>query len=298
MSVGRHRRSLVIGASGQLGQRLVRSLESPLCSAREPQAGDWLSIDLAKGRELAGPLVGLMRDKRIDAIYCAGGATDVESCESHPEETFRVNVEGPRAAARAARACGAAFAYFSTEYVFDGNAGPYSEAAQADPLSVYGKSKLAGEAAILEAHPEALVVRTTVVFGQDRRGKNFLYGLASALASGREFRVASDQYSTPTYNLDLANASVALLESGASGIFNVVGPTVMSRLEFAVLAADVLHLPRDLIRGTPTSELGQRAPRPLRAGLTIDKLKTALPALRMREPAEGIRDWAVQEASR
>ena len=291
------RRSLVIGASGQVGQQLARHLQSPLCSAREPPAKDWQAIDLANGKELVEPMISLLRRQRIGAIYCAAGATDVESCESDPAGTYAVNVEGPRAAARAARACGVAFAYFSTEYVFDGQAGPYTETASPNPLSVYGKSKLAGEAAVLDAHPEALVIRTTVVYGPDRQRKNSLYALACALRAGREFNVACDQYSTPTYNMDLASVSVALLESGANGVFNVVGPDLMSRLEFAMIAADALGLTKELIHGRPTLELGQRAPRPLRAGLTIDKLTSALPGLRMREPAEGINHWAAEEAS-
>ena len=238
----------------------------------------------------------LLKKKGIKAILCAGGATNVERCESEPDLTFRTNVEGPQAAALAARACAAAFVYFSTEYVFDGSAGPYSENAKPNPLNVYGKSKLEGERAVREAHPDALIVRTTVVYGPDVSEKNFLYSLMRCLKSGREFRVAHDQYSTPTYSLDLATAVVGLLNRGAKGIFNVAGPRIISRLEFARLSAAALKLPTELIRGFDTAALEQVAPRPLRAGLAADKLKSALPNFSMRTPAEGVADWIRTES--
>lgn len=289
-------RTLVIGASGQVGQQLARILRAPLCTARASSDNAWIKADLALGTKLMRPLTDLLQNEGIKAVFCAGGATNVESCESEPDLTFRINVEGPQAAAVAARTCGAAFVYFSTEYVFDGHAGPYSEDDQPNPLSVYGKSKLAGEQAVKEAHPDALIVRTTVVYGPDQRKKNFLYSLKRSLESGQEFRVASDQYSTPTYSLDLAEAVVALLDHGAKGIFNVAGPSVISRLEFSQISAAALKLPAEFIQGADTTRLGQRAPRPLRAGLTTGKLRSALPHLRMRAPLEGINDWIRKDA--
>ena len=289
-------RTIVIGASGQVGQQLARTLRAPLCTARESSEEGWIALDLALGAELRRPLTELLQKEGIKAVFCAGGATNVEACESEPDLTFRTNVEGPQAAAIAARTCGAAFVYFSTEYVFDGRAGPYSEGDQPNPKSVYGKSKWAGEQAVREAHSDALIIRTTVVYGPDRREKNFLYSLIRTLESGREFRVASDQYSTPTYNLDLAEAVVALLDHGAKGVFNVVGPSVISRLEFSQIFAAALKLPAEFIREMDTASLGQIAPRPLRAGLTTEKLRSALPHLRMRAPLEGIEDWIRKES--
>lgn len=289
-------RTLVIGASGQVGQQLARFLRAPLCTTRESSEDGWIEVDLALGAELRRPLIDLLQKEGIKAVFCAGGATNVESCESEPDLTFRTNVDGPQAAALAARTCGAAFVYFSTEYVFDGRAGPYSEGDQPNPLSVYGKSKLAGEQAVKKAHPDALIVRTTVVYGPDQRKKNFLYSLRRTLESGREFRVASDQYSTPTYSLDLAEAVVALLDHGANGIFNVVGPSVISRLEFSQISAAALKLPGEFIQGVDTAGLGQMAPRPLRAGLTTEKLRSALPHLHMRAPLDGIEDWLRKES--
>jgi len=262
-----------------------------MCSTRNPSLPGWIPIDLALGGILVRQLTELLRKENISRVYCVGGATNVDVCETTPDQAFLINAYGPQAAAQAAHDCGAAFVYFSTDYIFDGCDGPYTESDEPAPLSVYGRSKLAGEEAVRKAHPDALIVRTTGVYGPDQHEKNFLYGLRRNLLSGQTFRVASDQYSTPTYNADLAAATVALLDLGVSGIFNVAGPNVLSRHQFALIAAATIGHSTELIHGTETSELMQKAARPLLAGLTSDKLRSALPNLYMRTPIEGIKTW-------
>jgi dTDP-4-dehydrorhamnose reductase len=155
---------------------------------------------------------------------------------------------------------------------------------------VYGRSKWEGEQAVLAACPHALVLRTTVVYGQDLGQKNYVYSLMRQLSAGHAMRVAQDQVSTPTYNRDLAAAAVALVERGASGIYHVCGPERMDRLAFARSVADLLLLDAGLLEGVPTAELGQKAARPLNAGLAIDKLRRMHPDLTMRGPADALAD--------
>ena len=109
--------------------------------------------------------------------------------------------------------------------------------------------------------------------------------------AGDSFRVPEDQISTPTYNRDLANATLRLVEAGATGVFNVCGPELLSRLQFAVYAARFWGLDTGLVSGVPTSGLVQRAPRPLNAGLLIDKLQNIYPEVRMRGLADSLSDW-------
>src|SRR4030095_11997232 len=125
-----------------------------------------------------------------------------------------VNCEGPGALAAAAASSGARTVYLSTEYVFDGTDGPYGEDAVGRPLSVYRRGKLEGEHAVQEADPAALVLRTTVVYGPEAHGRNFAYQLADRLGRGEAMRVPGDQVSSPTYNRDLADALVALVDTG------------------------------------------------------------------------------------
>jgi dTDP-4-dehydrorhamnose reductase len=136
-----------------------------------------------------------------------------------------------------------------------------------------------------------LVIRTTTVYGPDPNGKNFLYSLRKGLAGTKPFRVPADQISTPTYNLDLAAAVVALAERGAQGVFHVVGPDLVSRLEFARRAAAVMGLDPANLSGVSTAELAQVAARPLHAGLLTGKLAAYLPEVRMRGIEDGVSHW-------
>ncbi|HVG26993.1 MAG TPA: sugar nucleotide-binding protein, partial [Acidobacteriaceae bacterium] len=139
--------------------------------------------------------------------------------------------------------------------------------------------------------PRALVLRTTTVYGPDPQGKNFLYTLRRLLSAGTPMRVPSDQLANPTYNQDLASATLALLRGGHTGLFHTAGPENLSRLDFALLACNLLHLPSATLTGLSTPELNQRAPRPLHAGLNSTKLSTTLGRELFRPPHQGILDW-------
>jgi dTDP-4-dehydrorhamnose reductase len=285
------RRTLVVGASGQVGTQVARLLPSgsALPTSRRAEAPGWMALDLATVSEAEAD--ELVRRFEIATIYCIGAMTHVDGCESTPELARRINCEGPAILAGAAAKRGARFVYFSTDYVFNGQNGPYAEDAPGDPVCAYGSSKWQGELAVQEAHPAALVIRTTTVYGPDPHGKNFLYSLRKGLAGTKPFRVPSDQISTPTYNLDLAAAAVTLAETGAQGVFHVAGPDVVSRLEFARRAAAVMGLDPANLAEISTAELGQVAARPLRGGLLTGKLAAYVPRLRMRGIEDGVSHW-------
>lgn len=283
-------RYLVVGATGQVGSKLLQVLgKENVIAASRTGASDSLQLDLAALSEDTSAAQAIFAENKIAGVFCVGGATDVERCETDPLWADRTNHLGP--AALAALSAHLPFAYFSTEYVFNGKSGPYTETDPIHPICEYGRSKARGEEAILRAHPGALILRTTVVYGDDPGAKNFLYSLRRILSDGERMRVPADQISTPTFNWDLANASVQLLQQGHSGIFHVCGPDVISRYDFAVRGARIMGLDAALIQPLPTSELKQRAPRPLNAGLLSHKLHAALPGFTMRGADEGIRAW-------
>jgi dTDP-4-dehydrorhamnose reductase len=288
---------LVVGASGMVGSQLLAwfGAESVLATSRKPREG-WLTLDLA---ELAAEsqAAAILDQHTLDTVYCVGGMTYVDGCEAEPGLAFRVNARGPGILAAYARDRSLPFVYFSTEYVFDGSAadpGPYLETSAPNPLSVYGKSKLEGEQRVLAAHPGALIIRTTVVYGPDPGQKNYVYSLLRSLSAGTAIRVPEDQISTPTYNRDLIGTTIGLVKANATGIFHVCGPERMGRLQFAQKVAVKFCLDPSLLLGVPTAELGQAAPRPLQAGLTIQKLCNRHPALQMRTVAESLDDCAQQ----
>jgi dTDP-4-dehydrorhamnose reductase len=258
-------------------------------ASRKPNSDVELHLDLASIATKADA-DRVLGEHSLDAIYCIAGMTNVDGCEETPELAYHTNCRGPEMLARVASGRGIPFVYFSTEYIFDGMDGPYREEAQSNPLSAYGRSKWEGELAVLAACSHALVLRTTVVYGQDFGQKNYVYSLMRALVAGNAIRVPQDQISTPTYNRDLAIATVALVHRGATGIFHACGPERMDRYEFARSVAAYLSLDGSLLSRVPTSLLGQKAPRPLSAGLCIDKLRRLHPDLRMRSLADGLAD--------
>jgi len=287
-------RALVIGASGQVGGALVNAL-----TARgHAVAGTYATVPVDGATRLDlrdhGAIEPLVRAVAPDWIFCPGGLTHVDWCEDHPEEAIQINVTGPLMAARAGRALGAGFVYYSSEYVFDGERGPYGEEDPPRPLSVYGKTKLQAEHALLSEIPRALVIRTTVVYGPERQRKNFVDQLLQRCRSGERMRVPLDQFSSPTYNQDLAAASLELVEREARGLFHVAGAEVLSRYSFARLACQVFGVDASRVEPVPTASLRQRAPRPLRAGLRINKARRLLGPPLLRPAEAGLR--AMREA--
>ena len=280
-------KALVVGAAGQVGGALMERLGAEACAGTyfETPFPDGVRFDIGSGEPAT-----LITRTRPDVVFVAAGMTHVDRCESERDMAFRINCDGPGALAAAARAGGARTVYYSTEYVFDGQHGPYSEEDEPHPVSVYGESKLAGERAVLDADPAALILRTTVVYGPEEQGKNFVYRLVAHLREGSEIRVPADQISSPTYNRDLASASVALVLQGATGIVNVVGPEILSRAAFAERIARALDLDPAPMRAVSTRSFGPgSAPRPLRAGLRVDRLTGC--GLGMRNVEMTLRDW-------
>lgn len=270
-------KALVIGASGLVGKCLCKALE-------------WNGIDV-KGTYQSRPIKGMLkldvRDKaavrtcletvRPEVVFLAvntkGG---VDYCQTHPEETHALNVEGTKNVALAAANLKTKLVYYSTDYIFDGKAGPYSEEDEPNPINVYGQTKLEAEKVIREMCPNWLIIRTTAVFGWDKESRNFAMQVWERLSADESMRVPNDQWGNPTLADYLAEVSVRLIEINAQGIFNVVGEERMPRSEFAKALAKALALNPDLILPVPTCELGQVAPRPLQGGLKTEKLKQTL----------------------
>ncbi len=221
-----------------------------------------------------------------DAVFFPAAYTQVDGCETDPAAAYAVNRDAPAAAARVAAGRRAAFVFYSSEYVFDGTAGPYAEDDPVRPLSVYGRSKLEGEHAVLAAHPDALVIRTTVVYGVEAQEKNFVYQLLRRGRAGARMKVPADQRSSPTYVEDLAAASVALVDKRLGGVFHVAGPEVVDRYTLAREVCRVFGLDAGLLEPVTTASLAQKAARPLTAGLRVARV--AALGIPLRGPAEGL----------
>jgi dTDP-4-dehydrorhamnose reductase len=266
------RPSLVIGASGQVGEHCLAALQNAVGTYRRHARPGLIPLDVTDRCQFEE----VVERTRPGVIYFTAAVANVDYCESHPDVAYETNVAAVAHAVESANRHRCKLVYFSSEYVFDGAAGPYLETAPTNPISVYGRQKLAAEEHIAAFADNWLVVRTAVVYSWESQGKNFIYRLRSALCEGKPIAVPSDQISSPTYGPDLARAVIQLAEQDERGIYNVTGPRVASRVEFARAAARAFGLDATLITPVLTPDLRQPARRPLNAGLIVDKAERAL----------------------
>lgn len=261
-------RVLITGAGGQVGRALVDAFADTGCDV---VAADRAALDVGN-RDVA---VGAITALRPDVIIHAAAWTDVDACESDPDRAYRVNALGTRHVADGARRVGAHLVAISTDYVFDGRTDrPYLEWDPCNPLSVYGRSKRAGE---LEVDPGAAIVRTTWVFGRDAGVVPAVLRLA---AEGAPLRFVSDQRACPTFVDDLALALRDLALSRRPGTFHVTNQGATTPLD---LARETLRLAGDdpaRVVPVTSQELARPAPRPARSDLDNAALRlSGLPLL-------------------
>lgn len=286
-------RVLVVGASGLVGNALLS-----LFRGDHQAVGTFCNHPLKGLRHLdltdPAQVQTVVRQTRPEVVLQPAAIPNVEYCETHPEQTWAVNVQGTAHLLDAVRAIGARLVFFSSDYIFDGRAGPYAEQARPNPLNVYGRQKLAAEERIRSTLRDYLIVRTTVVYGWEHAGKNFVARLVRQLGQGRPVRAPVDQIGTPTYVRNLAQVVKELVEGGHRGIFNVVGPQLIDRYRFACLAARVFGLDERGVLPVTTAELDQVAARPLQAGLRVDKVQATVET-RLLGPEEGLEAMRARE---
>ena len=171
--------NLVIGASGQVGEHLLTALQesgrSVLGTYHQHQTEGLVPLDLRESRQTAD----LIQQCAPQTIYLPGALTNVDYCETHPEDSRAINVTALQGVVHAANAIGAGVVYFSSDYIFDGRSGAYTEDQPANPICEYGRHKLAAEHYISLNAAKFLIIRTTVVFGWEAQGKNFVSRLIS-----------------------------------------------------------------------------------------------------------------------
>ena len=283
---------LVTGAHGLLGRSLAQEaagLELVTCGRREEPAGPaYRRVDLAD----AAAVESLIAAAAPDWVIHTAAWTDVDGCEADPGRARRVNLDLVRILGAACSAAGTRLVQLSTDYVFDGRGGPYSEADEPNPLSRYGRLKLESEGVVLGSVPEGLVVRTLWLYGHAPGvRRNLVTWPLLALARGSVLRIADDQWGNPTFAPDLARAVLELCRRDCRGLYHVGGADFMTRLELVEELAAAFGFDTGSIVPTPTAESGQLAGRPLRSGLKTAKTEAELgrPMLGLRAGLEEMR---------
>jgi dTDP-4-dehydrorhamnose reductase len=203
--------------------------------------------------------------------------TDVDGCERDPEGAWRANVGGTEQCARACRALGARLVAVSTDYVFDGEEGPYREEARPNPRGAYARSKLAGEHAALVLAPDCAVARVAVVYsGRPGAKPTFATQVVDKLSRGDRVHAFVDQFVSPTLARNAAEMTCELLlDTDHRGVLHTAGATVLDRVDFARRVARRFGLEGEIVP-VKTADVKLLAPRPLRSGLVVARAAALL----------------------
>jgi dTDP-4-dehydrorhamnose reductase len=270
-------RVLVTGAGGQIGREVVDA-----CAGDELTAADHATLDVGD----RDAVLQAITSTAPDVIVHAGAWTAVDACEEDPDHAFRVNALGTRHVAEGARRVGAWVCYLSTDYVFDGTkAEPYVEWDTPNPRSVYGRSKLGGEA---ELDRGATIVRTSWVCG--RHGSNMVKTILRLAGEHEKLTFVDDQRGQPSFADDLAPMIRQLAIERRPGIFHVTNQGAVSWFEFSRTVLEVAGLDPDRVRPIPTTDLDPPRPAPRPANSVLDNAALRLSGLPLlphyRQPLE------------
>jgi len=262
--MGAARPIAVLGAGGLVGSALMKALtkENPVPLGRA-------ECDLTNPDQI----LAVMDKLRPRIFFNAAAFTDVDRCEFEPEAAYRLNALGPGYLAQAAREIGCLLVHFSTDYVFNGDSNrPYREEDRPEPLSVYGRTKLAGEKAVQSAGGDWLIIRTAGVYGHPRRG--FIWRILDLAGHNQVIRVVDDQTGSPTYAPDLAEGAAALIKVGAKGLVHLAGGGQATWWELARLTLDLAGLKQIPVERIKSADLNRPAPRPSFSVLDTTRFQT------------------------
>ena len=220
---------------------------------------------------------GVVKKIHPDVIINSAAMADVDKCEEEREKCWSVNVDGVKNLVNVCERYGAHLVHISTDYIFDGKkeGGIYHEDDAPSPQGVYAESKLAGEDVILSGGISSSVLRTILVYGIHER-KNIVTFVKDSLERGEQVNLVSDQVRMPTFVDDLALACLSAAEQKAGGVFNISGSKHMSYLDIGNTIAEHFSLDKSLIRHVKTSDLNQKAQRPLVTGFDLSKSRKEL----------------------
>ena len=277
-----HQRILVTGGNGLLGQSLMyvaQGRHTMLSTGRGPQRGEsfgafYQTVDCTDPAAIDAAIL----DFNPDVVIHAAAMTQVDQCTLEPERCQQLNVEATANVVRACETHQKHLIFISTDFIFDGENGPYCEEDAPAPLSVYGQSKLDAEALVKAAQCPWTIARTVLVIGYvpGLSRSNIILWARQALGKGETIRVVDDQVRSPTWSIDLAEGCLRIAERTALGVYHLSGPETMSILELVERVADHGKLDKSLIQRVSSVELGQPAKRPPITGFVIDKARQDL----------------------
>jgi len=276
------KRVLIVGSNGMLGQRLAEFYSAQenielLCSSSEEVSYlnhvQYAQIDITKKNNVKDLIIGFVPDIVINAA----AYTNVDKSETDRELAWKINVNGVENLAFYCWTIDAHLIHISTDYIFDGKSGPYTEIDKPNPIGYYGRTKLASENSIHSSGVRFTIVRTNVLFGPAKYGRpDFVKWVAASLREGKEINIVTDQINNPTYVDDLVTGIDNIIKKRKEGIYNLGGNEMLNRYEFTLRIAEYFQLKKELIKPILTKDLNQPAARPLNSGLINLKAEVEL----------------------
>jgi len=276
------RRILVVGANGMLGQRVVEfysiisDVELLSTSVEDKfvfQELDYVQSDVSNRNEIKR----VIKDFCPDFIINAAAFTNVDLSETERELAWKINVKGVEYLSESARVLDSHLIHISTDYIFDGKNGPYSENDIPNPLGYYARTKLASENVLKISGIKYTILRTNVLYGTAKFSRpDFVKWVVDSLRAKKTIRIVDDQINNPTFIDDLVQGINKTIELRKEGTYNIGGSEFISRYDFTILIADFFNLDKTLISKIKTEELNQPARRPLKSGLITIKAQSEL----------------------
>ena len=269
-------RILITGAFGQLGHALQSVLSKNsnyelICTGRRIKEGqEGIPLDIRN--QVA--LKEIINTTAPDILINLAAMTNVDACELNPKLAGEINVAGLQ---HICDSFSGKIIHLSTDYVFDGTSGPYKEDDPLNPISIYGKTKLASEHILLNKDIKNLVIRGNVLYDYSPyTSASFLNWVVLSLKDNQEIKVVEDQFNNPTWTKSMSDIIDLSIANDLQGIIHWGDSVYISRFEFAKLIAKKFSLDESLIKPVLTSELNQPARRPLQSGLSTEKLVNML----------------------
>lgn len=263
---------LITGAYGQLGDACVKFLKNNYnitLSGVSPSDGG-VHLDIRSKSSIKK----VLSDIDPDVILNLAALTDVDGCELDPQQAKDINFSGVK---NLCRDFSGHFIQISTDYVFDGKSGPYSEEDEPNPKSVYGKTKLFADNWLLDNYSKSTIIRTNVLYSYTKRTKaSFLKWVVDSLNDNQNIKVVNDQWNNPTWTESLSSVIYKIIDNQAFDLYHYGDRDILNRFDFSILISKVFNLDSSLIMPISSDELNQIAPRPRKSGLITKKIESEL----------------------
>lgn len=281
----KRKKILITGSNGLLGQKLVHLLADypyfeTVATARGANrlplndSYSFRTLDITDATAVSD----LLAEEKPDIVIHTAAMTNVDQCEAEKDACWAQNVTATGYLVDACKKNRTFFLHVSTDFIFDGKAGPYTEEAEPHPISFYGWSKLAAERIVQNSGIRWAIARTVLVYGiaHDMSRSNIILWVKKSLEEGKAINVVTDQWRTPTLAEDLAMGCLLITQQEAEGIFNISGKDFLTPFEMAIKAANHFKLDASLISPVDANTFSQPALRPPRTGFILDKAKKIL----------------------